>query len=435
MSLTLGQITNVAAPITDLLVRRRGLNNATSTVAAGADAAGSRIDAATGRAIGRQDATLGQQQGLHNNSVARQQPYAATGTDALARYQSLIDNPVKFDPATVMQEPGYQFGLDQTTKAVDRSGKGLFNRAMLDAKTKNVLDYATTRYNDAFNRFMATQKNQQDLIKGGVDIGQNANTSMDAAGRTLGKQMGANADKTGTLGVNAAEDRASLDLAKARDAAANEVQGSNNTANTIGKVASAVPGLIDSLAKGGGSAGVAGKTLGALTGTGSLLGAWGGTTSAIAAPGVTTAAGGTLTTAPSGLLGATHALLTNPWTAAVGGALLAGAAWLKSQAHWEANTAVKDLENPFHQNSLAPFAAQWDAAIKGGELTGQQGHDALDQYIQNFQDYTDKIQKWAGSSKDKKKVANQSIGNLYKTTIGPQVQRMTSEISQLPVSA
>lgn len=441
MALTLGQVTGAVAPVAgnvaDLLLRRRGLNNATGTINAGANAAGTAINNATNIAIGGQNAALKGQQGLYDDSVARQQPYAAVGTDALSRYRDLIDNPASFDPNQYQNEQGVKFALDQVQQRTDRINRATGqagNGGQVRRQQRSLLDEANSLYNDAFSRFMATQKNQQDLVKGGVDIGQNANSTIDAAGKTLGEQIGANADKTGTLGVNAAEDNAALALGVAKDQAANQVQGANNTANTLGKAASAIPGIVGLFDKGG-TVGTAAKTLGGLTGAGSLLGAWGGSTSAIAAPGVTTAAGGTLTTASSGLLGATHALLTNPWTAPVGGALLAGAAWLKSQAHWEANTAVKDLENPFHQNSLAPFAAEWDKAIKGGKMTAQQGRDSLDQYIQNFQDYTDKIQQWAGNSKDKKKVAQQSISNLYNTTVKPQIDRMSGEIASLPVAA
>ncbi len=142
--------------------------------------------------------------------------------------------------------------------------------------------------------------------------------------------------------------------------------------------------------------------------------------------------GAAAATASSGGLGSTMtALATNPITIGVAGALAAGAIWLKSQAHWEANTAVKDFENPFHQNSLAPFAAQWDQAIKSGNMTQQQGQDALSQYIQNFADYSGKIGEW-GKKGDKKKASEQSIANLYKTTVGPQIARMTREIAALP---
>lgn len=458
---TLGQAVGAVAPIAgnvaDLLIRRRGLNNATGTIQAGANQAGQAINNATNTAIGGQNAALQGQQGLYSDSVARQQPYAAVGTDALSRYRDLIDHPASFDPNQYQNEQGVKFALDQVQQRTDRISRATGqagNGGQVRRQQRSLLDEANSLYNDAFSRFMATQKNQQDLAKGGVDIGQNANSTMDAAGKTLGEQIGANADKTGTLGVSAAEDNAALALGVAKDQAANQAQGANNTANTLGKVAGAIPSILGLFGK---TAPAVGSTLGALTGGGGLgaIASAGGIlpglaaeaapaanaalaasigTGAAATGGTATAAGATSTAAGGGFGSTLAGLATNPITIGVAGALAAGALWLKSQAHWESNTAVKDFENPFHANSLAPFAAQWDQAIKGGKMTAQQGHDSLDQYIQNFQDYTDKIQQWAGNSKDKKKVAQQSIANLYKTTVQPQLTRMQGEISQLPVA-
>lgn len=266
----LGQVYKAAAPavapVLDLLARRRGLNNATATVTAGADTAGRRIDDASGVAIGRQDATLGRQEQIYKDAVARQDPYAGTGVDAVTRYRDLVDNPVNFDPASVMKEPGYQFAIDQAFNATDRISRSTgqaSNGGQVRRQQRNILDVATTRYNDAFNRFMATQQDRKDTLRGGVTIGQNANTSIDAAGTRFEGDLGANADKAGSLGVNAAEDQAALELAKARAVATNQAQGANNTANTIGKLADAVPGILDLFSKAAPAAGtIAGTGLG-----------------------------------------------------------------------------------------------------------------------------------------------------------------------------
>lgn len=474
---TLGKVVKTALPLAppliDLATRNRGLNSATRTVQAGAGQAGQRIDAASQRAIQEQRDALKKQQGLYDTSVTNrknlygqtmqnardlydktltdQDPYQTLGKVAVGKYSDLLTNPTKFDSATVMQEPGYSYGQDQVQKAVDRKYGSLKNRASLNENTRNLLEYSDQRYQNAFNRYMATQQRQDDLIKGGVGIGQNANAAVqsagneygsrvdaagntlgaavDAAGNVLGNQIGANADKIGSLDVNSAEDQAALDLAASQAQATNQTLGSNNTANTLGKVLDMAPGVINSLkgiAKG--AAPLAG-TLGAVTGLG------GGAAAGTAGGGISAATSSAASTASGGGLGSTLAgLATNPVTIGIAGALAAGAIWLKSQAHWEANTAVKDFENPFHEQTLAPFAAQWDSAIKAGKVNAQQGHDALDQYIQNFQDYSNRILAW-GKKGDKNKVAQQSIANLYKTTVKPQIDRMTREIAELPVAA
>ncbi len=215
-----------------------------------------------------------------------------------------------------------------------------------------------------------------------------------------------------------------------------------------GKGGGGIPGLdklgsalgIGTGAAAGGGAGItSGAVDAALTGIGGGIGAVGPSAAVLpsvvmpngsviagsVAPGLGGAGGG-------GGFGTTlTALASNPVTWAVAGALAAGAIWLKSQAHWEANTAVKDFENPFHENSLAPFAAQWDAAIKSGRMNRQQGAQAFAQYGQNWNDYIDKIKQW-GQKGDKQQVALQSIKNLYDTTVGPQVARMQREIAALP---
>ncbi len=387
---TLGSVLKVVAPtavnVGTNYLANRGLKNATNTVTSGANAAQAKIDAATLAAQKRQDEALKQQQGLYNTTTTNQQPYQQTGLLANTQYQGLLTNPTKFDPETVMQEPGYQFGLAQTQKAVDRQGMGVFNGKQVAAKDRAVLNYATAKYDDAFNRFMQTQQRQDNLIKGGIDIGQGANAAVQSAGTTLGQAYGHNADANAQYGINGAEDAASLELAKANAAATNGVLASNNNSNTIGKVLDAAPGILKTVAPG-----VAAKLgIGAATGAGTTAATSAGLSAAVGAGGPAAATGAAATAIPGGAaalepgaaaatasgggLGSTlAALATNPITIGIAGALAVGAVWLKSQAHWEANTAVKDFENPFHEKTLAPFAAEWDKAIKSGTMTADAG--------------------------------------------------------------
>jgi hypothetical protein len=137
--------------------------------------------------------------------------------------------------------------------------------------------------------------------------------------------------------------------------------------------------------------------------------------------------------AKTGLSSAITGFLTNPWTIGIGAALAVGSIiWKKSQAHPKADELVQTWQNPYHENSLAPFHAQWDAAVKSGQVTQQQGYAALDQYLQNYEDYLNKITEWAGDNGDKKTVANQSANHLWNSTVGVQVRRMQNEIRQLP---
>ena len=76
--------------------------------------------------------------------------------------------------------------------------------------------------------------------------------------------------------------------------------------------------------------------------------------------------------------------------------------WLKSQAHWEANTAGKLFETPFREKYLAPLKQQ----VASGQVDPRQALADLDK---NWSTYDTEIMKWAGNSSDKRLVSQQSI--------------------------
>ena len=106
-----------------------------------------------------------------------------------------------------------------------------------------------------------------------------------------------------------------------------------------------------------------------------------------------------------GAMGTLGALATNPFTIAGAGVGLGAAAWLKSQAHWEANEGVEQFENPFHYQFLAPLVR----AAESGQITPEDAAKAIDE---NWAQYQQAITQWSAGSSDKQKVARQSIQNL-----------------------
>lgn len=85
-------------------------------------------------------------------------------------------------------EPGYQFGLSEGEKSINRAalGRGSFDSgATLKALLRYGNDYAGTKFNEGFNRNMATKNNIYSMLSG--QSGQGAN----ASGMTAG--LGANA--------------------------------------------------------------------------------------------------------------------------------------------------------------------------------------------------------------------------------------------------
>lgn len=119
-----------------------------------------------------------------------------------------------------------------------------------------------------------------------------------------------------------------------------------------------------------------------------------------------------------GFGGTMTGLLTNPITIGAGAAAAGGAAWLKSQAHWEANDVVKNLQNPYHQKVLAPLSS----GVANGSISPQQGIQELDR---TWTEYQQELQRWAGTSSDRNKVAQQSLA-----TLTPLIQQMRADMAK-----
>lgn len=450
---------------------RRTASQAGQALTGGIDSAGQRITNATGTAIAGEQDALNRQQGLYadrrnalagglaeqqNIATTRRndfQPYATAGQGGVTALSDLVKENPQFDVSQVEKDPGYAFGRDEGAKEVQRilSARGTLNSGQVKGLIRYANDYATTKVNDSFNRFTTGQDQRLARINALTGVGEQAAAGQSAASGDLANQVGTEAgrvsDAAGEFGdqigrsatnrsaltLGEANALGNLDLSRAEVGANVATNQGNSSQGLIRDIASTGVGLLKkAVGIGGAAAGAAGTVAGIAAPSAAAVAA---TTAQMASLGIGTAAAPATATAAGGGLGSTLAsLATNPITIGVAAALAVGAVWLKSQAHWEANTAVKDFENPFHQNSLAPFAAQWDKAIKGGQVTAAQGHASLDQYIQNFQDYTDKIEQWAGASKDKKKVAEQSVNNLMNTTVRPQIERMQREIASLPLA-
>jgi len=110
------------------------------------------------------------------------------------------------------------------------------------------------------------------------------------------------------------------------------------------------------------------------------------------------------------------AFFTNPITIAVGAGILATVAWLKSQAHWEANTFVKDFQNPFfsadHSGQVNRIVDSLWQAYGSGQLTKEQATSTKDMLQSLYTAWVDKANKWAGGSSDKTTVATQGISTV-----------------------
>lgn len=125
------------------------------------------------------------------------QAQAAAAQEASPDFGSLLKS---FTGADLVNEPGYQFGLQQGQQALDRkaqAGGGFYSGAALKAASRYGQDYAGTKYGDAFNRDAATKNQQYNFLSGGASLGQNAAAMTGNAGTNMANQVGANTTALG----------------------------------------------------------------------------------------------------------------------------------------------------------------------------------------------------------------------------------------------
>lgn len=154
-------------------------------------AAGDATDAQVGAA---RDATELQRQ-MFERINAQQGPYRDAGYAALGDLMGLRN----FDPtptaASVMAEPGYEFGRTEGMRGIENSAAA--RGGALSGNTLRRLagfnsDYATTRYGDAWNRAQANFGNRWGRLSALAGIGQTANQLTNQANQNFANNAGNN---------------------------------------------------------------------------------------------------------------------------------------------------------------------------------------------------------------------------------------------------
>lgn len=98
------------------------------------------------------------------------------------RFGSLLD---RFTGDDLEQEPGYQFGLNEGEKAIDRMARargGLDSGATLKALLRFNNDYAGTKFNEGFNRDSTEKTRIFNMLSGVSGTGQTATGQVASAG-------------------------------------------------------------------------------------------------------------------------------------------------------------------------------------------------------------------------------------------------------------
>jgi hypothetical protein len=122
---------------------------------------------------------IAEQQRQYDQTRADFAPYRETGANALQRLYGTMDQAVT--PEMVMQDPGYQFGMDQGMQALQRAQSRMGGRVSgqaLKAASRFGTNYGASGYNAAYQRRQDTLNRLASL----AGIGQTATGSSAMAG-------------------------------------------------------------------------------------------------------------------------------------------------------------------------------------------------------------------------------------------------------------
>lgn len=141
-------------------------------------------------------------------ALKRKLGYATDPLDTSdGQYGSLMK---EFTGDDLENDPGYQFGLSEGNKALDRrfaAGGGYFSGAAIKAANRFGQDYAGTKFNEAFSRDNTTKSRAANFLSSVASMGANAaaqtgNASVATGNAIAGNMTGAaNAQAAGTVGA------------------------------------------------------------------------------------------------------------------------------------------------------------------------------------------------------------------------------------------
>lgn len=168
-----------------------------------------------------------QQLAMYNQTRDDLSPYTQAGQTALSQLMGQIGQGGYFNQTysgqDLYNDPSYQFRLKQGLNSVQSGAAakgGLLSGATLKALNNYASDYASTEYQNAYNRFNADQTNRFNRLSSLAGMGQNA------------------AAQVGNNGLQTAQAVANNTMAGANATAAGTVANANNVANTANNLGS-----------------------------------------------------------------------------------------------------------------------------------------------------------------------------------------------------
>ena len=153
------------------------------------------------------------------------QPFADAGEAAIPSYMDQINKPFTIDDMYL--DPGYQYGLNEMTKAYDNtaSAKGMqLSGAQVKAQSRHANDYASTKFGEAFSRRQTGLDNLYRMIT----LGSNAAAGQATQGSNMGTSVSNSINTAGQAEAGMYSDIGNIN-------AANEMSGFN-TLMDIGKL-------------------------------------------------------------------------------------------------------------------------------------------------------------------------------------------------------
>lgn len=142
-------------------------------------------DAASTQAQSAADSTALQKQ-MYDQTRQDNMPLVTARNNALAQYQQMLPGLMQpFTGANLASDPGYQFGLNQGAAALDNSAANrgnLYSGSQLKATQQFGNDYASTKFNEAFNRNQATNSFDANQLQSLIGIGQTGANQVAASG-------------------------------------------------------------------------------------------------------------------------------------------------------------------------------------------------------------------------------------------------------------
>lgn len=160
---------------------------------------------------------LALQSKVYNQTLANEQPFLTSGTAAnqqLANLLGISGNTATdgygslvapFDASDLQNTPGYQFQLQQGTKAMNQTlgaQGGLFSGQALKQAQQFGQGLADQTYNDAYNRYLQTNQQTYNQLAGQAASGQNAAANLGGVGQNYANTQTTGLENSGNIAAN-----------------------------------------------------------------------------------------------------------------------------------------------------------------------------------------------------------------------------------------